>query len=120
MDTSLITIVSNLGWGGIILILVTLGYLVPKPTHTRALEDSAHKDQEIAKLAEALALERQRSNDATSTAAVTNQLVRALTTLATEHRAAEKGEHDDAAAKAEEVREMAAGALDLTGKDLGL
>ena len=114
MDSSLITIVSNLGWGGIIVVLIVLGYLVPKPAHTRALEDSIHKDEVIGRLTEALALERQRSNDATSTAAVTNQLVRALTSLATEHRAAEKDEHDDAAAKAD------ARALDLSGKDIGL
>lgn len=114
MDSSLITILSNLGWGGVIIILMTLGYLVPKAAHTRALEDSAHKDEVIARLTEALALERQRSNDATSTATVTNQLVRALTSLATENRAAEKGEHDDAAARAETR------ALDLTGGDLGL
>ena len=114
MDTSLITIVSNLGWGGIIVVLVVLGYLVPKPAHTRALEESAHKDEVIGKLQEALTLERQRSNDATQTAAVTNQLIGALTTLATVNRAAEKHEHQDAADKAE------AHALDLTGKDLGL
>ena len=119
MDTSLITIVSNLGWGGIILILVTLGYLVPKPTHTRALQDSAHKDEVIGKLQEALTLERQRSNDATQTAAVTNQLVRALTTLAAANRAAEKSEHQDAADKAE-AHALTTAALDLTGKDIGL
>ena len=118
MDSSLITILSNLGTGGIVIILVVLGYLVPKPTHSRALEDSAHKDEVIEKLQEALALERQRSNDATQTASVTNQLIGALTTLATANRAAEKGEHQDAADKAD-ARALAAG-LDLTGKDLGL
>lgn len=118
MDTALITILSNLGWGGVFLVLVTLGYLVPKSAHSRALQDSAHKDEVIGRLTEALALERQRSNDATSTASVTNQLVRALTSLATENRAAEKGEHQDAADKAD-ARALAAG-LDLTGTDLGL
>ena len=96
-----------------------LGFLVPKPTHTKALEDSAHKDEEIAKLQEALALERQRSNDATQAATVTNQLIGALTTMATEHRAAEKHEHAEAADKAE-ARALPAGSLDLTAKDLGL
>ena len=118
MDTALITIVSNLGWGGIIVLLIVLGYLVPKPAHSRALEDSAHKDEVIGRLTEALALERQRSNDATQTATVTNQLVGALTTLAAANRAAEKGEHQAAADKAE-ARALAAG-LDLTGKDIGL
>ena len=119
MDTSLITIVSNLGWGGIIVVLLVLGYLVPKPAHTRALDDSAHKDEVIARLQEALALERQRSNDATQTATVTNQLIGALTTLAAANRAAEKNEHQDAADKAE-AHALQAGGLDLTGKDLGL
>ena len=118
MDTALITIVSNLGWGGIIVVLIVLGYLVPKPAHTRALADGAHKDEVIGRLTEALALERQRSNDATSTAAVTNQLVRALTTLATDNRAAEKGEHQEAADKAD--AQASALGLDLTGTDLGL
>jgi len=118
LDSALITILSNLGTGGVVILLMILGYLVPKPAHTRALDDSAHKDEEIAKLTEALALERQRSNDATQAATVTNQLIGALTTLATEHRAAEKHEHADAAAKAES-RALPAG-LDLTGKDLGL
>ncbi len=119
MDSSLISILVNLGTGGIVIILIILGYLVPKPTHTRALEDSAHKDEVIEKLQEALALERQRSNDATQAGAVTNQLIGALTTLATEHRAAEKHEHQDAADKAD-ARALPAGSLDLTGKDLGL
>jgi hypothetical protein len=110
VDTSLITILANLGTGGVVIVLMVLGYLIPKPTHARALEDSAHKDAEIAKLAEALALERQRSNDATQAATVTNQLIGALTSLATEHR--------DAAGKAE-ARALPAG-LDLTGKDIGL
>jgi hypothetical protein len=108
----------NLGTGGVVVVLMILGFLIPKPTHTRVLEDSAHKDEEIEKLQEALALERQRSNDATQAATVTNQLIGALTSLATEHRVAEKHEHKDAADKAD-ARALAAG-LDLTGKDLGL
>src|ERR1700750_3366445 len=101
MDSSLVTVLTNLGTRGIVVVLIILGYLIPKPTHTRVLEDSAHKDEEIAKLQEALALERQRSNDATQAAPVTNQLIGALTTMATEHRAAEKHEHAEAADKAE-------------------
>ena len=118
MDSSLIAVLVNLGTGFVVVALMILGYLVPKPAYTRALEDGAHKDEEIAKLTEALALERQRSNDATQAATVTNQLIGALTTLATEHRAAEKHEHDSAAATAE-GRALPPG-LDLTGKDLGL
>lgn len=122
MDSSLISILSNLGTGGVVIVLIILGYLVPKPTHTRVLEDSGHKDEEIAKLAEALALERQRSNDATQAATVTNQLIGALTTMATEHRAPEKHEHaEHAEAVARDgAQALPAGPLDLTGRDLGL
>ena len=49
MDSSLIAVLVNLGTGGIVVVLMILGYLVPKPAYTRALEDSAHKDEEIAK-----------------------------------------------------------------------
>lgn len=131
MDTSLITILANGVSGGVVVVLIILGFLIPKPAHTRTLEDSAHKDEEIAKLQEALALERQRSNDATQAATVTNQLIGALTTLATEYRTLEKHEHQDAttlaaehrAAEKHEHQEAAdkadARALDLAGKDPG-
>jgi hypothetical protein len=112
VDSSLVSVLTNLGTGGIVVVLIILGYLIPKPTHTRALEDSEHKDEEIDRLQEALALERQRSNDASQAATVTNQLIGALTTLATEHRAAENSGHPGKA--------LPPGALDLTGKDLGL
>ena len=118
MDSSLISVLTNLGTGGVVVVLIILGYLIPKPTHTRALEESSRKDEVIGKLQEALPLERQRSNDATQAGAVTNQLIGALTTLATEHRALEKHEHQDAADKAD-ARALPA-ALDLTGKDIGL
>ena len=89
MDSSLISVLANLGMGGVVVVLIVLGYLVPKPAHTRVLEESARKDEVIEKLQEAVALERQRSNDVTQAGAVTNQLIGALTTLATEHRAAD-------------------------------
>jgi hypothetical protein len=117
VDSALIGVLANLGTGGVVIVLIVLGYLIPKPTHTRVLEDSARKDEIIEKLQEALALERQRSNDAAQAGAVTNQLIGALTSLATEHRAMEKHEHQDAADKADA---RALPALDLTGKDLGL
>ena len=118
MDSSIVSVLANLGTGGVVVLLIILGYLVPKPTHTRAVEDSAHKDEVIGKLQEALALERQRSNDASQTAAVTNQLIGALTTLAAANRAAEKNEHQEAADIAT-ARALPA-TLDLTGKDIGL
>ena len=119
MDSSLVGVLVNLGTGGVVVVLIVLGYLIPKPTHSRVLEDSERKDEVIEKLQEALALERQRSNDAAQTATVTNQLIGALTTLAAANRAAEKDEHQDAADKAE-AHALQAGGLDLTGKDLGL
>lgn len=96
------------------------------------LTGKLHSDQEFSKvetdnaslraanekLTEALSLERQRSNDATQAGAVTVQLIGALTTLATEHRAESKAEHQDAADKAD-ARALAV-PLDLTGKDIGL
>ena len=117
MDTALLTAVTNLGFGGIVLILIMLGWLVPRPAHTRALDENARKDEAIEKLQEALALERQRSNDATQAAAVTNQLIGALTTLATEHRAAEKHEHKQAADAA--YARGAPATPQIAGKDTG-
>jgi hypothetical protein len=120
LDSSLITVLANGVTPGVVIILIILGYLVPKPAYTRVAKESARKDKVIEKLQEALTLERQRSNDATQAGAVTNQLIGALTTLATEHRAAEKQEHSEAADLAADVRLLPAAALDLTGKDIGL
>ena len=71
------------------------------------------------RLQEALSLERQRSDAVAQVGGVTNQLIGALTTLATEHRALEKHEHQDASDKAD-AHAHATGTLDLTAKDLGL
>jgi hypothetical protein len=120
VDSSLVTVLANGVTPGIVIVLIIFGYLVPKPAYTRVTEDGERKDKEIAALTEALALERQRSNDATQAGQVTVQLIGALTTLATEHRAAEKHEHAEAAVLAADDRALSAGALDLTGKDLGL
>lgn len=114
MDSALISLLSNAGVAGVVIILIVLGYLVPKPTHQRALKDAARKDREIAKLAEALALERQRSNDTTQAGAVTIQLVRGLVKLAGETRG-ERG-HDVPAG----TLRPSEGPLELTADDLGL
>jgi hypothetical protein len=119
VDTSLIGILANLGTGGVVIVLIVLGYLVPKPAHARVVEDGTRKDEVIAKLQEALALERQRADDASQAGGVTNQLISGLVQLATEHRAAEKHEHADAADKAGE-HYAAVNPLNLTGEDLGL
>ena len=108
------------GGGGAMVVLalwvwaLATGKLHSDPEFTKVAAENADLKAANDKLTEALALERQRSNDATQAGAVTNQLIGALTTLATEHRAMEKHEHKDAADKAD------ARALDLTGKDLGL
>ena len=115
MDSSLIIAVANLGFGGVIIVLIICGYLVPRPAYKRVTNESARKDKVIEKLQEALTLERQRSNDAAQAGAVTNQLIGALTSMAGENRAAEKREHEDAADAA-----TARAALNLTGKDIGL
>jgi hypothetical protein len=86
LDSSLISVLANLGTGGVIIILIILGYLVPRPAHARVVEESARKDEVIDKLQEALDLERQRSNDASQAGTVTNQLIDGLLKLATEHR----------------------------------
>jgi hypothetical protein len=100
VDSSLITIVANLGTGGVVIVLIILGYLVPKPAYTRLLEEND-------KLKDALELERQRSDDATKAGEVTNQLIGGLVRLA-EHR------------HAEVTGTPSGDGLDLTGKDLGL
>jgi hypothetical protein len=95
VDSALIGVLANLGTGGVVIVLIILGYLVPRPAHMRVVEDSTRKDEAIDKLQEALSLERQRSNDATQAGAVTNQLIDGLVRLATEHR-----EHEDGHAAA--------------------
>jgi len=107
MDPALITALTDLGAGGIVVILVILGYLVPKPAYTRVIEESARKDEIIAKQQEALSLERQRADAATQAGGVTNQLIGGLVKLASEAR-----EHRD--------DDTAPAALNLTAKDLGL
>jgi hypothetical protein len=121
LDSSLITVLANLGTGGVVIILVVLGYLVPKPAHTRVLEESARKDEVIEHLQAALTLERQQANDVAAAGTVTNQLISGLVKLAGDHRAAEAREHQDAADRAD-ARALQQGMvpLDITGKDLGL
>jgi hypothetical protein len=121
VDSSLISVLANLGTGGVVVILIILGYLVPKPSYSRVLEESARKDTVIEHLQQALALERQQANDVAQAGAVTNQLIDGLIKLAGTHRDAEAREHEDAADRAD-ARALQQGLkpLDLTGKDLGL
>jgi hypothetical protein len=71
----------NAGVAGVVIAAIVAGWLVPKPTHDRALEESAKKDLEIGRLQEALALERQRSNDTTQAGQVAIRLVEGLVKL---------------------------------------
>lgn len=115
MDSALIGVLSNLGTGGVVIVLIILGYLIPKGAHTRVLEESARKDETIDKLQEALDLERQRGNDVAAAGTVTNQLIAAVVNLATEHR-----EHADDVHSGSGGIPAVPVPLDLTGKDLGL
>lgn len=71
MDSSLIAGIVNLGFGGAIVVLMILGYLVPRPSVTRLLRENEE-------LKRALDMERQRSDDAHRAASVTSQIVGAL------------------------------------------
>jgi hypothetical protein len=103
------------GGGGALVVLTILvwalatGKLHSDPEFAKLAADNSDLRAANEKLTEALALERQRSNDATRAGAVTNQLIGGLVKLATEHR-----EHDGLPAG------RGAAPLDLTAKDLGL
>ena len=121
MDASLTAVLINLGTGGIVVVLMILGYLAPKPAFQRILDEND-------KLKEALALERQRSDDATQSSVVTNQLIGALASLAAERRDADtREEHAEARnARAAEATGSGAGpqearqVLNFTAEDNGL
>ena len=115
MDSALATLFFNAGVAGAVIVAIVAGWLVPKPTHKRALKENARKDAEIAKLQEALALERQRSNDTTQAGAVTIQLVKGLVKLASEAR--EERFHGESPGTGE--LRPPAGPLELTPEDLG-
>ena len=101
MDSAAIVGLVNLGFGGVIILLIIMGYLIPKPSYARLLEENAD-------LRRALETERQRANEVTRAGQVTNQLIGALVTVAGEHR-------DDAGARRSKDEP-----LNLTGGDLGL
>ena len=78
MDSNLASIlITNAGIAGIVIVLIITGYLVPKSYYTKLDEENTH-------LKEALRLERQRANEVTASAAITNHLIGALTDLAAE------------------------------------
>ena len=79
MDSTLVTVLINAGVAGVVVILLILGFLVPKWAYSRL-------EQENKSLREALELERQRAGEAASTQTVTNQLIGALVDLAAERK----------------------------------
>ena len=96
------------GSGGALVILTLwvyaffVGKIHSDRDYTKLETDNADLRTANDRLQDALALERQRSNDAAQAGAVTNQLIGILTNLAMERRAAPPA------------------TLELTGKDLGL
>ena len=80
MDSALITVLTNAGVAGVVVILLILGWLVPKWAYSRLEEENRH-------LREALEAERQRAGEAAASAGVTNQLIGALVDLAAERKA---------------------------------
>lgn len=79
MDSALVTVLINSGVAGVVLILLILGWLVPKWAYSRL-------EAENKALREALQLERRRNEEIASTAGVTNQLIGALVDLAGERK----------------------------------
>ena len=86
VDSALVTVLINAGVAGVVVILLILGWLVPKWAYARLLEENKS-------LREALQLERRRNEEIAGTAGVTNQLIGALVDLAGER----KGIHPPAA-----------------------
>jgi len=118
-DSALLSILSSAGVAGVFCVLFVIGAIFPRSTVMDLKAENADLKAANDRLQEALGLERQRSNDVAQAGAVTNQLIGALTSLATEHRAAEQHEHRDAADKAD-AHARTTGPLDLAGKDVGL
>lgn len=80
MDSAVINALVNAGFGGIILILMLLGWLVPKWVYSRLLEENRL-------LREALELERQRNSENSSQMGIANQLLSAVVDLAEARKA---------------------------------
>lgn len=86
MDSAVITALENFGLGGVIILAVILGYLVPKPAVSDLRKQNKDLKAENKELRQALDLERQRSDTAVQAGQVTNQLIGALANLAAERR----------------------------------
>lgn len=75
MDSAVIDALVNAGFGGIVVILMLFGWLVPKWAYSRLLEENRL-------LREALELERQRNSENSSQMGIANQLLSAVVDLA--------------------------------------
>lgn len=71
MDSSLVTVLTNAGPFGVVLVLIIFGVLAPRS----AVED---RKEEIRELKAALAAERQRADAAVAAAATTRDILLAL------------------------------------------
>lgn len=87
MDSSLISVLANLGAGGIVVVLIILGYLIPKPAYARLEKENEKLQVANDILGEANATLRTTNNNLSSSGQLTNQVVQALMTIASEHRA---------------------------------
>ena len=85
MDSALISTLINLGAGFIVVILIMLGLLQPKWVVQRLLKENDD-------LKTALALERQRSDVATTAAVVANQFYAAMRMQAEQRGLSEPGQ----------------------------
>jgi hypothetical protein len=83
MDTAVLTVLVNAGVAGIVIVLLIMGWLVPKWAYSKLEEENRL-------LREALSLERQRNGEVVSQMGITNQLVGALVELA-ESRKPDRG-----------------------------
>lgn len=79
MDSALITVLANAGVAGVVVILMILGWLVPKPTVARL-------EAENTALRTSRDTERQRADEAVQAGRVTTQLIAALADLAAARR----------------------------------
>lgn len=85
MDISLVGLLTNFGLGGLVIMLIITGFLVPKPTHEKL-------EKENERLIAALEIERNRNTELAGTTGTTARLIGALTDIAIERGAARRDE----------------------------
>ncbi len=75
MDSAIVSVLVNAGFGGGVVLLRLFGWLVPKWVYSRLLEENRL-------LQEALEFERQRNSENSSQMGIANQLLSAVVDLA--------------------------------------